>query len=121
MATTERRRLRLARKLRIKKKIQNEKGRPRLTVFRTSKHIYAQIVSDQERKTLVMASTQSKELKGKLKNGGNVDAAKQVGELLGDKAQQAGIKEVVYDRNGFIYAGRVKALADAVRSKGVQF
>ncbi len=120
MVTTDRRRLRLARKNRIKKKLQQNQGRMRLTVFRTSKHIYAQIVNDQERKTLVSASSQSKELQGKVKHGGNVETAKLVGDLLGDKAQAAGIKEVVYDRNGFIYAGRVKALADAVRAKGVQ-
>ncbi len=70
---------------------------------------------------MVMASSQSKELQGKFANGGNVEAAKQVGELLGARANEAGIKEVVYDRNGFIYAGRVKALADAVRGKGVKF
>lgn len=120
MATTLRRRLRHKRKQRVKKKIQRQSERPRLTVFRSAKHIYAQIVDDRERKTLVSASTVSKDLQGKLKNGGNVEAAKLVGSALGEKAVEKGIKEVVYDRNGFIYAGRVKALADAVREKGVK-
>ncbi len=119
--TTLRRRLRHKRKLRVKKQLQRQVGKPRLTVFRSSKHIYAQIIDDGERKTLVSASTMSKDLQGKLKNGGNVDAAKQVGAALGELAVEKGIKEVVYDRNGFIYAGRVKALADAVREKGVKF
>ena len=121
MSMTLRRRLRLARKGRVRKKVQRNRDKLRLSVFRTSKHIYAQIINDRERKTLASASTLSPELKGKIKHGGNVEAARLVGELLGDKAAQAGIREVVYDRNGFIYAGRVKALADAVRSKGVQF
>ena len=121
MATmTLRRRLRHNRKRRIKKRMQCQTEKPRLTVFRSTKHIYAQIVDDRERKTLVFVSTVSKDLKGKVKNGGNVEAAKLVGAALGDKAMQQGIKEVIYDRNGFIYAGRVKALADAVREKGVK-
>jgi large subunit ribosomal protein L18 len=121
MKTHDRLRLRQARKVRIRRAIKNESGRPRLTVFRSSKHIYAQIVCDKERKTLASASSQSKELKGQIKHGGNVEAAKLVGSLLGDKASQVGITEVVYDRNGFIFTGRVKALADAVREKGIKF
>jgi large subunit ribosomal protein L18 len=121
MKTTVRRRRRLHRKQRVKTKTQRHPEKLRLTVFKSAKHIYAQIVSDQERKTLVSESTVSKAFQEKLQYGGNVKAAVLVGTLLGEKAAQQGIKEVYYDRNGFIYAGRVKALADAVREKGVKF
>ncbi|MFQ5481859.1 MAG: 50S ribosomal protein L18 [Nitrospinaceae bacterium] len=121
MKTDMRRRLRLARKFRIKKRIQRDSEKLRLTVFRSTKHIYAQIVNDQERRTLVSASTQTAELKGKIKHGGNLDAAKQVGRLLGERAVKAGIQQVHCDRNGYIFAGRVKALADAVREQGIKF
>ncbi len=93
----------------------------RLTVFRSSKHIYAQIVDDGQRKTLVSESTASKVFRQQMKYGGNVKAAALVGSLLGEKAAKQGIQQVVCDRNGFAYTGRVKALADAVREKGVKF
>lgn len=121
MKTTVRRRRRLYRKQRVKTKTQRFPEKLRLTVFKSSKHIYAQIVNDQERKTLVSESTVSKAVRDQMKSGGNVKAAALVGSLLGEKAAQQGIKEVYYDRNGFIYAGRVKALADAVREKGIKF
>ena len=121
MKTTLRRRLRLHRKQRVKTKNQRRPEKLRLTVFKSAKHIYAQIVNDQERKTLVSESTASQVFKKQMKYGGNVKAAGLVGSMLGEKAAQAGIKEVYYDRNGSIYAGRVKALADAVREKGVKF
>ena len=121
MKTTLRRRRRLHRKQRVKTKTQRHPEKLRLTVFKSAKHIYAQIVSDQERKTLVAESTVSESFRDQMKYGGNVKAAVLVGSLLGEKAAQQGIKEVYYDRNGFIYAGRVKALADAVREKGVKF
>ena len=121
MKTTLRRRRRLHRKQRVKTKTQRNSEKLRLTVFKSAKHIYAQIVSDQERKTLVSESTVSKAFREQMQYGGNVKAAVLVGTLLGEKAAQQGIKEVYYDRNGFIYAGRVKALADAVREKGVKF
>ncbi len=121
MKMTLRRRLRLHRKQRVKTKTQRHPEKLRLTVFKSAKHIYAQIVSDPERKTLVSESTASQAFKKQMKYGGNVKAAVLVGSMLGEKAAQAGIKEVYYDRNGFIYAGRVKALADAVREKGVKF
>ena len=121
MKTTLRRKLRLHRKQRVKTKTQRHPEKLRLTVFKSAKHIYAQIVNDQERKTLVSESTASQVFKKQMKYGGNVKAAGLVGSMLGEKAAQAGIKEVYYDRNGFIYAGRVKALADAVREKGVEF
>lgn len=95
--------------------------RMRLTVFRSSNHIYAQIVDDREGKTLVSASTVDKELKDKVKNGGNIEAAKAVGELVAKKAKAAKITRVAYDRGGYLYHGRVKALADAARENGLDF
>jgi len=121
MKTTLRRGRRIHRKQRVKTKTQRHPDKLRLTVFKSAKHIYAQIVNDRERKTLVAESSASKAFREQLKFGGNVEAAVLVGSLLGEKAAQQGIKEVYYDRNGFIYIGRVKALADAVREKGVKF
>ena len=116
MKTLERERLRLSRKKRIKLKIQKQKSRPRLTVFRSTKHIYAQIVDDNEGKTLVSSSSLSKGFKEQMKT-----AAALVGSLIGEQAAAKGIKEVCCDRNGFHYSGRIKALADAVREKGIKF
>jgi large subunit ribosomal protein L18 len=121
MKTTERERLRLQRKKRVKLKIQRKTSRLRLTVFRSAKHIYAQIVDDKEGRTLVTTSSLSKDFKEQMKSGGSLKAAVLVGSLLGEAAAAKGIKEVYYDRNGFLYAGRVKALADAVREKGIKF
>ncbi len=121
MKTTIRRRLREHRKQRVKTKTQRNPDKLRLTVFKSAKHIYAQIVNDRDRKTLVAESTATQAFRDQMKYGGNVKAAVLVGSLLGEKAAQQGIKEVYYDRNGFIYAGRIKALADAVREKGVKF
>ncbi len=92
-----------------------------MTVFRSSKHIYAQIIDDNERKTLVAESTMSKAFKDKMQYGGNLKAAALVGSMLGEQAKKQGIEIVTYDRNGYYYAGRVKALADSVREKGVKF
>lgn len=116
-----RRDLRIKRKQRVKRRVQRDKSKLRLTVFKSLNHIYAQIVDDLESTTLLSESTMSKEFKEKNKNGGNVDAAKWVGTSLGAKAVEKGIKEIYYDRNGFIYHGRMKALADAVREAGVKF
>jgi len=121
MKTLARERLRLSRKKRIKLKVQKQKNRPRLTVFRSSKHIYAQIVDDKDGKTLVSSSSLTQGFKDKMKNGGNLEAASLVGALIGEQAAARGIKEVYCDRNGFHYTGRVKALADAVREKGIKF
>ena len=121
MKTIERERLRLARKKRVKLKVQKQNSRLRLTVFRSSKHIYAQIVDDKEGKTLVSGSSMTKGFKEKLKNGGNLKAAALVGAMIGEQAAAKGIKEIYCDRNGFHYSGRVKALADAVREKGIKF
>lgn len=96
-------------------------GRARLSVHRTSKHIYAQVIDDLNGKTLAAASTIDKELKGKLKTGATVDAATQVGKLLGARAKKQGVAQVIFDRGQFLYHGRVKALADAAREAGLDF
>ena len=121
MKTSTRERLRIGRKKRVKNHVQKNKEKLRLTVFRSAKHIYAQIIDDKGGKTLLAESTVSPAFRGKMKNGGNTKAATLVGNLIGEKAVQQGIKEVYYDRNGFTYAGRIKALADGVRGKGIKF
>jgi len=121
MSTLEKSRGRTRRKKRVRKKVFGEPDRPRLTVFRSIGHLYAQIIDDLAGRTLVAASTKSKELSGKIARGGNIDAAKQVGTLLGEKAKAAQITQVTFDRNGYKYHGRVKALADAAREAGLKF
>jgi large subunit ribosomal protein L18 len=96
-------------------------GRPRLSVFRSSQHIYVQVIDDKQGRTLAAASTVDKELKDKLKTGANLDAAKEVGRLIAERATAAGVKEVVFDRGGYLFHGRVKALADAAREAGLSF
>ena len=96
-------------------------GRPRLSVFRSSQHIYAQVIDDASGRTLAAASTVDKELREKLKTGANADAAKEVGRLVAERAGRAGVTEVVFDRGGYLYHGRVKALADAAREAGLSF
>ena len=96
-------------------------GRPRLSIYRSSKHIYAQVIDDAAGKTLVAASTMEKDLKGKLKTGADKAAAEAVGKLVAERAVKVGVKEVVFDRGGYMYHGRVKALADAARAGGLNF
>jgi large subunit ribosomal protein L18 len=96
-------------------------GRARLTVFRSSKHIYAQVIDDAAGRTLASASTLDKDLKGALKKGCDLQAAGAVGKLVAERAVKAGVKEVVFDRGGYLYHGRVKALADAAREAGLSF
>jgi len=96
-------------------------GRVRLSVFRSSKHIYAQIIDDRAGKTVAAASTLDKDLKGTLPKGSDLAAAKAVGVLVAERALKAGVKDVVFDRGGYIYHGRVKALADAAREAGLNF
>jgi large subunit ribosomal protein L18 len=96
-------------------------GRKRLSVFRSSKHIYAQVIDDDRGVTLASASSIEKPTRGGLKTGANVDAAKAVGKLIAQRAQEKGVKEVVFDRGGYLYHGRVKALADAAREAGLNF
>ncbi|XSG82302.1 MAG: 50S ribosomal protein L18 [Methyloligella sp. ZOD6] len=96
-------------------------GRARLSVFRSSKHIYAQVIDDAEGKTMAAASSLDKDLKGSLKKGSDVAAAEAVGKLIAERAAKAGVKDVVFDRGGYLYHGRVKALADAARDSGLNF
>ena len=114
----ERRRIR---RYRIRNKVVGSQLRPRLSVFRSSAHIYAQIIDDAKGVTLAAASTLDSDLKGKVKTGANVAAAKEVGRLVAERAIKAGVKEVVFDRGGFIFHGRIKALADAAREGGLSF
>ncbi len=106
---------------RIREKIRGTAERPRLAIFRSLNHIYAQLIDDDSRRTLAAASTKDKEVNQKLKNGGNVAAAKLVGELVAKRAKEKGIEKVVFDRGGFIYHGRIKTLAEAARSGGLKF
>ncbi|HEY5673504.1 MAG TPA: 50S ribosomal protein L18 [Malonomonas sp.] len=115
----KRRTARLKRQARVRKKIRGTADCPRLSIFRSAKHIYAQIIEDVTGKTLVSASTVGKEVEG-LVNGGNVEAAKSVGTAIAKKALDQNITRVVYDRNGFLYQGRVQALADAAREAGLK-
>lgn len=112
---------RLRRKVAIRKRIFGSSERPRLTVFRSANHIYAQIIDDTTGHTLVAASTRSPELKELEGHRGNVAAAVAVGKLIASKALAANVGQVVFDRNGYLYHGRVKALADAAREGGLNF
>ena len=96
-------------------------GRPRLSVFRSSKHIYAQVIDDARGETLASASSLEKEMRAGSNTGADIDAAKAVGKLLAERAVKKGVKEVVFDRCGYLYHGRVKALADAARESGLSF
>jgi large subunit ribosomal protein L18 len=102
---------------RIRTKVQGTAERPRLNIYRSLNHIYAQVIDDLQGVTLVSAST----VASKVKTGGNVAAAKEVGKLVAERAQEKGIKKVVFDRGGYLYHGRVKALADAAREAGLEF
>jgi large subunit ribosomal protein L18 len=106
---------------RLRNKIAGTAERPRLAVFRSNDHIYAQVIDDDAQHTLCAASTVEKEIKSRLENTANVDAAKLVGEMLAKKALARGIQNVIFDRGGYLYHGKVKALADAAREAGLQF
>jgi len=110
------------RKARVRKAIQTAaNGRPRLSVFRSSKQIYAQIIDDAKGHTLAAASSIEKDVKGKLKTGADKAAAAEVGRMVAERAKAAGVTQVVFDRSGYLYHGRVKALADAAREGGLDF
>ena len=114
----------LARKkrhLRVRKKVSGTPERPRLNVYRSLNHIYAQIIDDFAGNTIVAASSIDKELKGKISSGGNIEAARTVGSLIARRALDKGIKQVVFDRGGYLYHGRIRALADAAREGGLEF
>ena len=104
---------------RIRLKLKGSQERPRLAVFRSLKHIYAQVIDDREGRTLVAAS--SGEKTAGVGSGGNLAGAKQIGKLIAERAKEKGIKDVVFDRGGYLYHGRVKALADAARAGGLNF
>lgn len=106
---------------RVRKRISGTTERPRLCVFRSAKHIYAQIIDDTKGVILAAESTLRPDVKGKVKYPGNIEAAKAVGEAIAARAQELNLKTVVFDRGGYKYHGRVKALADAVREKGLEF
>ena len=106
---------------RIRVKIEGCAERPRLAVYRSGKHIYAQLIDDVNHVTLASASSNDKDLKEKLAHGGNIEAAKVVGEAIAQKAKKAGVECVVFDRGGFLYHGRIAALADAAREAGLMF
>ncbi|MET0850934.1 MAG: 50S ribosomal protein L18 [Candidatus Rokuibacteriota bacterium] len=106
---------------RLRLKVSGDAARPRLAVFRSLNHIYAQIIDDATGKTIVAADTRSPELRDRLQRGGNAAAAKLVGELLAQRASARGVSTIVFDRGGYQYHGRVKALAEAARAGGLKF
>ena len=115
----DRKAVRLKKRQRVRKKVKGTTGQPRLTVYRSLNHIYAQIVNDETGKTLAAASTLDPTLKHEY--GGNIGAARKVGEMIAQRALSQGIKQVVFDRGGYIYHGRIAALADAARAAGLEF
>ncbi len=112
------RNLRHKRKIRIRKKINGLETKPRLAIYKSNKNIYVQAIDDLNHKTIATSSSLSKDLKSE---NLSLETAKKVGELMGDKLKELGISEAVFDRGGYIYHGRVKALADAIREKGIKF
>ena len=110
------------RKARVRRAIKTAaNGRPRLSVFRSSKQIYVQVIDDAEGRTLASASSIEKDMRERLKTGADVGAAREVGLRIAERATQAGVKQVVFDRSGYRYHGRIKALADAAREGGLEF
>ncbi|ACR80567.1 MULTISPECIES: 50S ribosomal protein L18 [Kosmotoga] len=117
----DRKELRRKRHLRVRSKIKGTPERPRLAVYRSERHIYAQIIDDIAGRTIVSASTVDKELREKLTKTWNQEAAKEVGKLIAKRAAEKGIKKIVFDRGGFKFHGRIKSLADAAREAGLEF
>ncbi len=117
----QRRIARFHRKKRVKRKLKQSSDRPRLSVFRSALHIYAQVIDDLKGETLASASSLEKTMRDAGKTGANIDAAKAVGKLLAERAVKNGVKEVVFDRGGYLYHGRVKALGEAARESGLSF
>jgi len=114
-------RARKVRQRRVRRKVQGTLERPRLSVFRSARHVYAQIIDDTANRVLVAASSLSKDFRATGQSGGNVTGATLVGQMIAEKALQRGVQQVVFDRNGFLYHGRVKAVALGAREKGLQF
>ena len=122
MITTPNRKTKVQKRHRsLRVKLSGTTEAPRLAVYRSTKHIYAQLIDDVKGVTIASASSVDKDLKEKLGHGGNIDAAKVVGETIAKKALKKGVKEVVFDRGGFLYHGRIAALADAAREAGLEF
>ena len=117
MANTSRAEVRTAIHQRIRRKVKGDTERPRLAIYRSLNHIYAQVIDDRLGQTLVSASTTEKELRGN--SGGNLDAARRIGQTIAERAIAKGIEQVVFDRGGYLYHGRVKALTDAARAAGL--
>ena len=113
--------VRIKKHMRVRNHLAGTADRPRLAVFRSNNHMYAQIIDDSVGNTIVAASTVEKSIKEALEQTDNVDAAAYVGKVVAERALEKGIKTVVYDRGGFIYAGKIKALADAAREAGLEF
>lgn len=118
---SKRERSRVRRHHRVRLRVYGTPDRPRMNVFRSNAHLYAQVIDDTTGKTLVSASTLDKEIKGKLKSGATLAAAVAVGRLVAERALQANLKSVVFDRGGYRFHGRIKALAEASREKGLKF
>lgn len=117
MANTNRAEIRTAIHSRIRRKVKGDTERPRLAIYRSLNHIYAQVIDDRLGKTIVSASTTEKDLRGN--SGGNLDAARRVGQAIAERAIAQGIEQVVFDRGGYLYHGRIKALTDAARAAGL--
>jgi large subunit ribosomal protein L18 len=117
MANTDRAQIRTAIHARIRRKVKGNGEKPRLAIYRSLNHIYAQVIDDKQGQTLVSASSTEKELR--TGTGGNLDAAKRIGQVIAERALAKGIEQVVFDRGGYLYHGRVKALADAARAAGL--
>lgn len=122
MSVKGRKEARIKRKMRVRRRVRGTAQRPRLSVFRSSRHIYAQLIDDDSAVTLATVSSLSKDLGDAIENNtGNCRGASVVGEKIAQKAQEKGIKRVIFDRNGFLYHGRVKSLADSAREHGLEF
>ena len=117
MANTSRAEVRTAIHHRIRRKVKGDTEKPRLAIYRSLNHIYAQVIDDARGQTLVSASTTEKDLRGN--TGGNLDAARRIGQIIAERALAKGIEQVVFDRGGYLYHGRVKALTDAARAAGL--
>ena len=113
--------IRVKKHMKIRNRFSGTAERPRLAVFRSNNHVYAQVIDDVNGKTLVSASTLEKDIKAELKNTDDIEAATKIGDVVAKRALEKGIKAVVFDRGGYLYAGRVQALADAAREAGLEF
>lgn len=118
---TNKNKARLKRHLRVRRKITGTAERPRLNIFRSAKHMYVQVIDDTKGVTLASASTLDKEVREGIANGGNVEAAAKIGSLIAERAKAKGVSRVVFDRGGYLYHGRVQALAEAAREAGLEF